>query len=159
MLAVIKSCLSPLLPYAKLDECFIELLFQHQERETNCLHIMSLPLELHHHIINVKDLLLILGVKQRYILFFMFDFNLQWLSQWLKKIFWSSGLCPPLSPASDSVQRALCGVLQCPQRQQQGEEPQFLSGSLWVSYLFYHSTLAMELRFWRTKVMSNMWSR
>lgn len=58
MSAVIKSCLSPLLPYAKLDECFIKLLlFQHQKRETNCSHIMSLPPELHMLIINVEDLL------------------------------------------------------------------------------------------------------
>lgn len=35
-----KSCLSPLLRYAKFDECFIKLrLFQHQERkENNCSH-------------------------------------------------------------------------------------------------------------------------
>lgn len=41
---------------------------------------MSLPPELHMLFINVKDLLLILGVKQYYILFFMFDFNSRWLS-------------------------------------------------------------------------------
>ena len=78
MLTIIKSCLSPLLPYAKLDECFIKLwLFQHQERQTNCSHIMSLPPELHMLFINVKDLLLILRVKLHYILFFMFDSNFQ----------------------------------------------------------------------------------
>lgn len=78
MLAVIKSCLSPLLPYAKPDECFIKLLLcRHQERELNCSHIMSLLPELHMLIIIVKDLLLILGVKQHCILLFMFDLNVQ----------------------------------------------------------------------------------
>lgn len=57
MLAVIKSCLSPLLPLAKPDECFIKLLLsQHQEKETNCLHIMSLPCGCHMLFINVKHL-------------------------------------------------------------------------------------------------------
>lgn len=55
MLAIIKSCLSPLLPYAKLDECFIKLLlFQHPERQINCPHVMALPPEVHTLIINVK---------------------------------------------------------------------------------------------------------
>lgn len=45
------------------------LLFQHQQRETNCSHVMSLPSELHTLIINEKALLLISGVKQQYILF------------------------------------------------------------------------------------------
>lgn len=71
MLAILMSRLSPLPPHAKLDECFIKLLLpQHQERETNCSHIMSLPPERHMLVINMKVLLFILGVKQHHIFCF-----------------------------------------------------------------------------------------
>lgn len=54
------------------------------------------------------------------------------------QIFWYSAICL-VATASDPVQPALCGMLQCPQRHQQGEEPQFLSGTLWVSRWLHHS--------------------
>lgn len=54
------------------------------------------------------------------------------------QIFWYFAICLAAT-ASDPVQPALRGMLQCPQRHQQGEEPQFLSGSLWVSHWLHHS--------------------
>lgn len=139
MPAIIKYCLSPLTPYAKPDECFIRLrFFQHQERQTNYSHKMSHPLELHTLVIKVNSLLLIFGVKQPSVLGFVFDLKSQGLSG-LK-----SFPSPSLLPAADSVQHALCGVLQRPQRLQQGEEPQFLCGSMWVSYLLHRSTFVTQ---------------
>lgn len=146
MLMLIKSCLSPLPPYAKLDECFIKLLlFQHQERQTNCSHIMSLPPEIHMLVINVKDLLLILGFKQYYILVFMFDFNLQRLSGLKSNFAFSLASCwlsatHALWSASAPTKTATRKRTAIPQ---------------WFPVSIYNSILDMEPRLRRTKVMSN----
>lgn len=88
---------------------------------------MSLPPGLHMHIINVKDLLFILGAKKHC---HFFKCMIPWHSDSEKLTLCNVWAFGSVSPAVDSVQRALCGVLQCPQRLQQGEEPQLLSGPL-----------------------------